>query len=294
MKKLLTLFFCMALFKTGFSQIDFAPKGGIWTFGSVSLGGAATHKIEVLEDTVINNRIFRKMSSKSTYSLSSFFNNSSTLYVTQSNDTIYKWVNNKLKYVFHFNIKINDTIHFTPNWFIDTVSIKITAKKDTTIKGLSTTYYVWEPLPCSKFTKAPFSPNFTNTIFYQFTAPNWLFFDFIGDCSGNYDGNRYYFCSYADPRINIGTPCLPSTTQNITSHISLKIFPNPVSDLIKVETPYSFQHYQIMDLTGKIHENAVYTEGENISIKNLNQGIYFLKLLDNQGNFAVKKFIKLE
>lgn len=72
----------------------------------------------------------------------------------------------------------------------------------------------------------------------------------------------------------------------------IKIYPNPTDDILNINSDYGLKSAQILNTIGQkrfSEENVNITE---INVSNLNSGIYFLKLTDDQNNSNVKKFIK--
>ncbi len=72
--------------------------------------------------------------------------------------------------------------------------------------------------------------------------------------------------------------------------VLIKVYPNPVSDILKVNTDRPFQEYEIIDVNGKTVSKDRFTK--EISINHLISGNYFLKLKDAQGDLVLLKFIK--
>ncbi|MGU3376504.1 T9SS type A sorting domain-containing protein [Chryseobacterium sp. M5A1_1a] len=72
--------------------------------------------------------------------------------------------------------------------------------------------------------------------------------------------------------------------------VLIKIYPNPVSDILKVNTDRYFQEYEIIDVNGKVVSKNQFKK--EISINHLISGNYFLKLKDQQGGLVLLKFIK--
>ena len=66
------------------------------------------------------------------------------------------------------------------------------------------------------------------------------------------------------------------------------IAPNPSSEFIKIQSlnGIDVDKYLIYDITGKIITYGSLSPDKIISIRNLNIGLYFLKLLDRQSNFV--------
>lgn len=72
-------------------------------------------------------------------------------------------------------------------------------------------------------------------------------------------------------------------TNEQNSH-SVSLFPNPVSDVlnIKIEGNSESVDFEIITLNGKILESGNFSNIKTIETSNLNNGIYFLKIIDNK------------
>ncbi|WP_130733778.1 T9SS type A sorting domain-containing protein [Flavobacterium sp. J27] len=75
-------------------------------------------------------------------------------------------------------------------------------------------------------------------------------------------------------------------TSFVTTNPKIKVYPNPSSDVIKIESQYTFEKYQIYDLQGKLIENEIITNNR-ISISHLSKGEYVL-MLDKHSNTFLK------
>lgn len=73
-------------------------------------------------------------------------------------------------------------------------------------------------------------------------------------------------------------------------NVLIKVYPNPVSDILKVHTDRQFQDYEIIDMSGKVLLKDQFTK--EITISYLISGNYFLKLKDSKGDLVLMKFIK--
>ncbi|PWN72267.1 hypothetical protein C1631_006625 [Chryseobacterium phosphatilyticum] len=105
-------------------------------------------------------------------------------------------------------------------------------------------------------------------------------------------GSTLYY-DFTDGIIATPPSCLFLASHETVSKnkdVLIKVYPNPVSDILKVNTDRHFQEYQIIDVNGKVViENPFAKE---ISISHLISGNYFLKLKDQQGSLVLLKFIK--
>jgi len=79
-------------------------------------------------------------------------------------------------------------------------------------------------------------------------------------------------------------------TLSKNNNVLIKVYPNPVSDILKVNTDRQFREYEIIDISGKVLLKDLFTK--EITISHLISGNYFLKLKDSKGNLVLLKFIK--
>jgi len=118
------------------------------------------------------------------------------------------------------------------------------------------------------------------------------------DAEGDYEVslNVNYLCSNS----SISTQTISATLglENFSSEANIKVFPNPTSGIINITTSkqiggdFQIEIYSI--LGKKIELNNVVSEEFNkrINIESLANGIYFLKIIDNENQFGIVKFIK--
>lgn len=101
---------------------------------------------------------------------------------------------------------------------------------------------------------------------------------------GDYDGNLNYF-----ERLN----ATGIKSQEMTEATSLHVFPNPAVELFTISGPWTefITSVEIMDVTGKVC--AQYKgNSKQISVKDLAQGVYTVKITHENGSFEVKKLQK--
>lgn len=83
---------------------------------------------------------------------------------------------------------------------------------------------------------------------------------------------------------------LVSVNNYSTADNSIRIFPNPVTNILYVESPANITTIEVYDLTGKL----IFTKALNknqIDISPLAKGLYFIKLTTEEGS-VVRKFVK--
>lgn len=81
--------------------------------------------------------------------------------------------------------------------------------------------------------------------------------------------------------------------ENITIDNIVKIYPNPATDILNIESTLLIEELNVIDITGKkvIIENNI-DKTASIDIQTLNAGMYFIHITDENGSVKVSKFIK--
>jgi len=80
------------------------------------------------------------------------------------------------------------------------------------------------------------------------------------------------------------------STENFTeNNINVALFPNPVNNTLNIALDTAISKVAIYNLQGqKVKESTT----EQVNVATLSQGIYLIKIEDENGNTAMKKFIK--
>ncbi|SMC75390.1 T9SS type A sorting domain-containing protein [Moheibacter sediminis] len=86
--------------------------------------------------------------------------------------------------------------------------------------------------------------------------------------------------------INFSADCALGT--NNLSELELKIYPNPVQDVLNISSPKKFEEVQIHDANGKLVSNS---NQNKISLKHLPAGIYWIQI-QIEGKVYHEKIIK--
>lgn len=79
------------------------------------------------------------------------------------------------------------------------------------------------------------------------------------------------------------------SNENFSNNV-FKLFPNPTSNILKIETSETINDIKIIDLAGRTTAVSNF-ENNKIDVSNLSNGIYFIKIKTNNGDFE-QKFIK--
>ncbi len=138
----------------------------------------------------------------------------------------------------------------------------------------------------------------------QGTAVYW--YDSAGNLLGN--GVNYtptksgrYYCAYTNPDqcVSVADTAYFYGVWIITQFANgmVDIYPNPATDDLYIDNKSSENlHIEIMDAIGRpaFIKNWILPQGikQDISVTNLPQGIYFIRVIDSNGNTWVKKVIK--
>lgn len=72
---------------------------------------------------------------------------------------------------------------------------------------------------------------------------------------------------------------------------SIKVFPNPTSSFLQIETKETFLKYSIIDLSGRIIKNGRINSDKKIDVSYLQKGNYVLKTFNSESTFSTN-FIK--
>ncbi len=85
--------------------------------------------------------------------------------------------------------------------------------------------------------------------------------------------------------------CLLGTKDVKHKDVTLvKVYPNPVAEILQINTDKDFMEYEILDGTGRLVSKEKFSKA--ISVNHLSAGNYFVKLIDNKNDFVFVKFIK--
>lgn len=78
-----------------------------------------------------------------------------------------------------------------------------------------------------------------------------------------------------------------------TSVVEYKVFPNPVTDELTITSNNSnANHYALIDMLGKTIESGIFSNEKHINVSNLNNGMYFIKIVDENGKPHTERFLK--
>jgi hypothetical protein len=281
MKKLSILIVCFSISSFLYSQ-TFGPIGTKWGYDFIGVGGAGSYHMEAVADTVIAGKTCRKLVTQKIWyiCMTCRIYSKGASFIYENKDTLWGISpSGTLSLIFRYNLQIGDTFSYSP-----TIRYIVTRKLDTLVGGQMLKKWQLRSL-CT-------SPVYSNQ--------NINFVEKIGSLSsvlylGYYcfsDPDYYDLCTFSSENVSIGTSCRYTKTTDLSDAISLNIQPNPVFTFLKIETEHPFSDFKIYDLTGKLVQKGVYTEGGNFDVSTFAQGVYILQLIDKQQLTVYRKFVK--
>lgn len=108
-----------------------------------------------------------------------------------------------------------------------------------------------------------------------------------------YAGDCFAGCMYSeswDFQINEDCTFTPMATQNFEFN-NVQLYPNPAGDVISLKNGENIQSIRIYNPNGALVKET--TETENISVSNLSHGVYFVKLIADNGASITRKFVRM-
>ena len=302
------------------SQVIFSPPGSEWSYNYLlSMGGAPgaptyLEKIRYSRDSVLGNDTVKFLTHNRFYLECSSLPVTQTL-IRQSGDTVYMRnyaTNHTWQILYNFNslpgqswqtvirIDASDTNPPKPlcSYTITVDSVSIISANGFNLKRLHVKY------KCPSFGTSfpPYTIEYPATITERYGCDAFMF-NYFNETSGwcdndwftrflcykdNQFGNRQftsYGCDYQNP-----------LAIDLNSEMGgiLQIFPNPVHNTVKI-TFRKVEDYQIAiynNLGEKICTFMCRDLENELELGELQNGLYFLVVYNNQGFMAVRKFIK--
>ncbi|OYU83146.1 MAG: hypothetical protein CFE24_12725 [Flavobacterium sp. BFFFF2] len=102
-------------------------------------------------------------------------------------------------------------------------------------------------------------------------------------------GNDLYFTQYSPEKISKIQNALNVVENNIDCDLKMYIYPNPTTDFVKLSNIADNSIYSIYSINGKKLQSGKISNNENISLTELEAGIYFLQLNKSQVVKVVKE-----
>jgi Secretion system C-terminal sorting domain len=300
MKKLRILPFIFCLFTVLYGQ-NFAPIGTKWAY-NISGGflPPSTTYVESVSDTIIKGRTCRKLLTKNinhsirfgTYEFDELGNYKYITYkgvriIHERNDSLFEVDNdNNFALLFHYKLQVGDTLSTNNYWS----KYIVTNKGDTLING-----QLLKKWNLVAVCKEPSKYIGRDVFIEKIGTLSDISLKYIHCITniGSYDGTFHSLCQFSSENIKINYLCEITATRELSANISLLIYPNPATTALKIVTNYPFIRYKIYDIHGKILQKSTFVDGASIDITALDNGVYFLMLMDKNQGVAYKKFVKV-
>ena len=118
---------------------------------------------------------------------------------------------------------------------------------------------------------------------------NYEFILFGGDCFAGCGVSEYRYVSISDDCSEITFSTTLSTPETELSNVVM--YPNPTSSVLNIEGITAIKAIELYSTLGK-QISISPNDFTRIDVSHLKNGVYFLKIIDNQNRAVIKKFIK--
>lgn len=129
--------------------------------------------------------------------------------------------------------------------------------------------------------------------------------DFTNNYLLPWSGDHLPFCAGEDQLIapcnsvsggtyafNDECECVMTTSTSDPLEHELDIYPNPVQNQLRILNLKSPQDFKIFNSEGRMVDSDQISINESINVSQYNSGIYFIKIVNEQGQHLIRKFVK--
>lgn len=267
------------------AQVEFAPQGAEWcysVYGGFNAGTAYFH-LAYTSDTLIQGKTCKILEGETVHGFPNYCCDTvlNKIIVHQSADSIFSYRSyfDDFEFLFRNELSLGEMVEF-PALFSGALAVENMESipiNSTLIKLYKFSY-----------------PFMEETYLFDKAGPNRGFFDDWGAVV--WDGLGYRLHWYKDDEIPefylLSQPCalFTSVLEPIVEN-SMMVFPNPVSDFLKLDIPNEKLICRIYDVSGKqVFYNNEIAENK-IEVSDLAPGMYFL-IAEINGVFYRNKFVK--
>lgn len=82
---------------------------------------------------------------------------------------------------------------------------------------------------------------------------------------------------------------LTLNVEEVAAKNTIKVYPNPVKNILTIETTAIIAEVEVYTLVGK---KVLQSNSKNINVSSLSEGLYLLKVTSTQGTQTIQRFIK--
>ena len=294
--------FCIFSLQFFFSygQSDWAEIGTKWWYEQITIGppyNTSYHLIEVEKDTMINNKVVKKLDWK-VYYISSVWQNPALYTFEDSGQIYFMYENDSFEYkLYDFNATFGDTVTLHAPKFsgtgggIDSIYVLIDSIKSVNFNGVYKNVYYNSIISQTSHT-------FGNWI--QGVGSDYFFLPQYGTIDPPETGRLRCFEDVNDGLIkftNLACDTIMTGVLDPSINSDIKLFPNPANDKIRVSgfEYIDIQKIEVIDIAGKkLIEKLSLSQKDfrEFSVKDLQSGIYFIRIFNKEGQYFSIPFIK--
>lgn len=113
---------------------------------------------------------------------------------------------------------------------------------------------------------------------------------FGGMCSFNPNYTNNVFSNGGDDAfIQVMTDAVLSNSSFNANSVEFNMYPNPVNDYLTIDSDFEIQKVEIYTINGQL---VLSSNEKDVSVSSLFSGIYLVKIVNENGEFAIQKLIK--
>jgi hypothetical protein len=256
----------------------FAPVGAVWLSNWVMQTGAGYKETRVISENIVGNTSYKTLNIQSVQTAGWGGNNlTSTQYLTIRNDSVWLATQpmQQTCFLYNFSANVGDEI--------DAPQSDLTRRAFSKVDSIKTINFLGQNKRATYYTKYCNTMPLGGYIVVEGLGikDSYIYTPLVGySCS---IVEEYYenFVCYNDPTRSYPQNCLVATEEKTQNKSKIMVFPNPTSDILKINSTEVLEKLKISNLLGKIvlekSENSTETM---ISVENLPQGVYFLSIND--------------
>ncbi len=275
------------------AQTDFAPIGATWHYQyedqDSAPWGYGYYKFESVGDSIVNGKTCRQINQTKVRS-DSTATDLFTIFVYNQNDSIYRYseLTDDFYLLMDYTAEVGDTLVLTNMYssnYYDSTFV-VVEQSNEIIDGQTLKKWLLDFGTCGIYQE------------YYEKIGSPFGFDPQQNCIVTYFYDVNIRC-YEDNEISlsfIDQPCdaIISSAKHL-SISALEIFPNPATEHVQLLWgDHSKYNIELINVKGQVIKrmNAV-SSGEQLNLEALNSGFYYLKFIDKQGDYLVRKIVKI-
>ena len=276
--------FCFFSDTTQAQHMD--TPGNQWNISESQFGQPNSYAIRVAQDTVINGVEYHKLL-RSTDGEEPWIFNGALIREDSSQKVFYRNGSSE-ELIYDFNLAINDTVFF---------EFEIPQCENMIVEAIDSIALNDESVRKRLTIRINYGNDFFGTDYWIAGVGSTFFgsFSYIDNCRLEL-GSRL-LCFFEDGDLAYPeTPenCVLSNTEETLFQNNIQIYPNPVSDQLKIiDVDQQLTSFEIFNLTGKlIKRGTINSTDQTVSLENIRPGMYLLSLRTKAGTKLVKKILK--